>query len=316
MAADGEKFTPGSRFNRPASRYFVRLYCLLRYGRAKSHAEEWLPGLALTLPSAGSGAIHYRGRFVAPLLPHPAPSESGGEIVIVGSGPSLATQAKERIPVESALLLNGAIHLAGKEAPKPLGVVIEDERFVWRHWRTVVARVPAGTHCYFSTSVIRVLCETSPEWLASQSVHHLDFVHRPYGRRRPGSAGLKSLPFLRWSDDGNTAISLSPETGLMPAGSVAGTAAQLALSLAPSRIGLAGIDLTNTAQPRFYETDGNKAMSRIDVASERILAAFRVIRDECGRRGIVLENYSPVSRLAELGIAYVPRLEKDSGVPG
>ena len=92
---------------------------------------------------------------------------------------------------------------------------------------------------------------------------------------------------------------------------MAGTAAQLALALTPSRIGLAGIDLANTADPRFYDTDGDKAMSRIDVASERILAAFGMIRDECGRRGIVLENYSPVSRLAELGIAYVPRLEKD-----
>ena len=312
MAAEGEKSISGTRLNRPAGRYLVRLYCLLRYGRAKSHAEEWQPGLALTLPSAiGDGAIHFRGRFVAPLLPHPVSTDGGDEIVIVGSGPSLSTQARERIPIGSALLLNGAIHLASPQRPRPLGVVIEDERFVWRHWRTVVARVPAGTHCYFSTSVIRVMCETAPEWLGSQRVHHLDFLHRPYGRRRPDSAGLKSLSFLRWSDDGNTAISLSPESGLAPAGSVAGTAAQLALALAPSRIGLAGIDLTNTADPRFYETDGDKAMSRIDVASERILAAFGMIRDECGRRGIVLENYSPVSRLAELGIAYVPRLEKD-----
>lgn len=317
MAASGAKSISGIRLNRPAGRYLVRLYCLLRYGQAKSHAEEWQPGLALTLPSArGAGAIHFRGRFVAPLLPHPVAAEGGDEIVIVGSGPSLATQARERIPIESALLLNGAIHLLDRQGPRPLGLVIEDERFVWRHWRTVVARVPAGTHCYFSTSVIRVLCEMAPEWLAVQNVHHLDFLHRPYGRRRPDNDRLKDLAFLRWSDDGNTAISLSPESGLMPAGSVAGTAAQLALALAPSRIGLAGIDLTNTTDPRFYETGGDKAMSRIDVASERILAAFRVIRDECPRRGILLENYSPASRLAELGIAYAPRLAKDGETAG
>ena len=50
-------------------------------------------------------------------------------------------------------------------------------------------------------------------------------------------------------------------------------------------------------------------MSRIGSASERILATFRVFADECARRGIALENYSPASRLAELGVPYVGRLE-------
>jgi hypothetical protein len=302
------KFTPGVWFNRPGRRYLVRLYRLLRYGWANAHAEEWWPDLVLSLPSGGDGAIRYRGKVIAPLLPYPA-SSGMDEIVIVGTGPSLATQAMERIPIESALLLNGAIHLIGPGASRPLGVVIEDERFVWRHWRTIVAKVPAGTHCYLSTSVIRALCETAPEWLAQQTVHHLDFLHRPYGARRPDAAKLRGLPFLRWSGDGKTAISLVPQTGLMPAGTVAVSAAQLALSFAPSRIGLAGIDLTNTGQPRFYEVPGDQAMSRVGVAKGRILATFEIIRDECARRGIAIENYSPVSRLAELGVPYVPRLE-------
>ncbi|MEP9388921.1 glycosyl transferase [Mesorhizobium sp. KR9-304] len=299
----------GPRPNRPPRRYLARLYCLLRYGWANAHAEEWWPDLELTRPgAAGDGAILHRGRLVAPLLPYPA---AGGiaEIVVVGSGPSLARQARERIPIASALLLNGAIHLIAEGAPRPLGVVVEDERFVWRHWRLLAATVPPGTHCYLSTSVIRSLCETAPDWLASQQVHHLDFLHRPYGRRRPDTAELRRLPFLRWSNDGKSAISLAPQKGLMPAGSVAATAAQLALSFGPSRIGLAGIDLTNAGKPRFYETDGDQAMSRLGAARARILAALRIFRDECARQAIVLENYSPASRLAEIGIPYVARLE-------
>lgn len=307
MALYGEKSMPGSVLNRPARRYLARLYCLLRYGWANRHAEEWWPGLALTLPSAGEGTVRYRGRLVASLLPYPA---AGGldEIIVVGSGPSLATQAQDRIPIESALLLNGAIHLIGSQEQRPLGVVIEDERFVWRHFTTIMAKVPAGTHCYLSTSAIRALCETAPEWLASQSIHHLGFVHRPYGKRRPDDAGLRGLPFLRWSDDGRAAISLDPQAGVVAAGTVAASAAQIAVSLAPRRIGLAGIDLTNMGGPRFYESAGNKAMSRLGAAQDRILAAFAAIRDECGRQGIALENYSPASLLAELGIPYVPRL--------
>ena len=72
---------------------------------------------------------------------------------------------------------------------------------------------------------------------------------------------------------------------------------------------MAGIDLTNTGRPRFYEAAGSMAMSRLDSASDRILAAFRILADECTRQGIALENYSPASRLAELGVPYVPRLE-------
>ena len=49
----------------------------------------------------------------------------------------------------------------------------------------------------------------------------------------------------------------------MPAGTVAVSAAQLALWFAPARIGLAGIDLTGTGTPRFYEQAGDKAMSRV-----------------------------------------------------
>ena len=204
--AEDEAVKPasGSWFHRPASRYFARLYCLLRYDWANAHAEEWWPHLSLTRPSERTvGEIRYRGEIIAPLMPYPTAS-GADEVVVVGSGPSLASQARERIPLSSALLLNGAIHLIGPAGERPLGVVIEDERFVWRHWRTIQAKVPPKTHCYLSTSVIRALCETAPGWLASQTVHHLDFVHRPYGVRRPDNAELRKLPFLRWSNDGKT----------------------------------------------------------------------------------------------------------------
>lgn len=309
-AADPPPAVSRSWLNRPVQRYPARLFCLLRYGWANAHAEEWWPHLALTLPAAGkAGEIRYRGQRLAPLLPYPEPGPMN-EVVVVGTGPSLAGQARERIPIGSALLVNGAVHLIDPQGPPPLGVVVEDERFVWRHWRTLAAKVPPGTHCYLSTSAIRALCETAPQWLASQAVHHLDFVHRPYGRSRPDGAALRKLAFLRWAPDGGAAISLAPRQGLMPAGTVAASAVQIALSLAPSRIGLAGIDLSNTGKPRFYETAGSRAMSRIGAASERILATFRVFRDECATRGIALENYSPTSRLAELGVRYVARLEK------
>ena len=70
-------FILGLRYNRPARRYLARLYCLLRYGWASAHAEEWWPDLALTLPSAGDGAIRYRGQGIAPRLGHPGGGAGG-----------------------------------------------------------------------------------------------------------------------------------------------------------------------------------------------------------------------------------------------
>jgi hypothetical protein len=282
---------------------------MLRFGRAGAHAEEWWPDLSLSRAVEGVGAIRFRNSIVAPLLPYPEPAKLD-EIIVVGTGPSLGAQARDRIPLDRAFLLNGAVHLLDPKGPPPLGLFVEDERFVWRRWRMIVEKVPGGTHCYLSTAAIRALCRTAPEWLASQAVHHLDFVHRPYGRKRPVRDDLHRVPFLRWSADGLSAISLDPQAGLMPSGTVAATAAQVALSFSPARIGFAGIDLTNTDKPRFYETLGDTAQSGLAATPDKILASFAAIRDECVERGIVLENYSPASRLAELGVPYVPRFEK------
>lgn len=292
-------------------RYAARLYCLSRYGVARAHAEEWWPSLVLSRPENGrEGSITYRGRAMAPLHAYPAPLGGKGELVIVGSGPSLARQALESIPLRSALLLNGAVHVLEGRAVRPFAVVVEDERFVWRHWQTLARTVPAGTDCYFSTSVIRALCETAPEWLASQNVRHLDFVHRPYGALKRDRRALLQLPFMRWAEDRRTAISTVPGAGVVSAGSVAVTAMQIALALKPARIGLAGIDLTDTTGPRFYETADDVAMSRLDAARTKILAAFRLAVEEAGRQGIPVENYSPVSLLADVGIPYSPRLAR------
>jgi hypothetical protein len=285
------------------------LYTRLRYGAGKAHFEEWWPLLSLTKPGTDGteGIIRYGGRAIAPLLPYPDTLAREDELLVVGSGPSLAKQATDRIPIERAILLNGAIHLL-RPSLRPFAVVVEDERFVWRHWKKLEQLVAADTDCYFSTGVTRALCETVPGWLSRQRVRHIDFVHRPYMEPRPDPAELRRLPFLRWAADGKAAISRDPRSGLVPAGSVAVTAAQIALSLEPSRIGFVGIDLTATKTPRFYEVEGDAAMSRLEAAVGRVLAAFSLVKLACEESGIALENYSPTSLLSRVGIRYFPRL--------
>lgn len=299
------------RTNRPLNRYWTRFYYQLRGGSAWSHASDWMPGLSLEKPSSdGSpGTVSFRGTVLAPLFPYPAPQHNRDELVIVGSGPSLREQARDRIPISSALLVNGAITLLEASDLKPFAILVEDERFIWRHRQMLIELVPSETDCYFSTPVLRALAETMPEWLATQRLHHLDFVHRPYNLPRRNHDAQRELAYLKWADDGKTAISLSPEKGIVPAGSVAVSAMQLALALKPARIGFAGIDLNNSTQPRFYETENATAMSRIAAAQKTILAALDLAIKQAENQSITVENYSPASALNDIGTPYSPRLE-------
>lgn len=243
---------------------------------------------------------------MAPLHRLDALGQRPPEITVVGSGPSIAEQDFSRLPDNSALLLNGAIHLLDGRLRSCLAVMVEDERFIWRHFSNMVRLVPPQTICLLSTEAIRAVCEISPGWLGSQRVIHLDFVQKPYKGPQPTQQDLKAMPFLRWLNA--SALSLDPEQGVFAGGSVATTAIQVALDRDPVLIGLAGIDLTNANEPRFYETRESTASSGILQAEQRILDAYAVAKKECEARGITLVNYSPVSSLSSIGVPYDDRL--------
>ena len=164
------------------------------------------------------------------------------------------------------------------------------------------------TMCLFSTSVLRAICEIDFAWLRTQKVIHIDFLQKPYGKPRRSQVELENLDYLRWSPSHSSAISLAPSCGFFSGGSVAATAIQIAFCLNPRRIGLAGIDLSNASEPRFYEVTGHSAKSRIVQTQSRILEIFALAQAECRNRGIDLVNYSPISALSALGVPYDDRL--------
>lgn len=301
------------RINRPLRRYAIRLYVNVSGGWRWSHRQDWWPGLRLELSGIGtSGSLVYKDRLIGQVLPWDALAFSSQELTIIGSGPSVASQDFSSLLPGTTILLNGAIHLLDGKLGAPMAVVVEDERFVWRHFADMRRLIAPQTQCLFSTSVIRAICEIDPTWLESQRIFHIDFLQKPYDRARRSQTELEQLDFLKWSPSKDCAVSLAPAQGVFSGGSVAVTAMQLALYMNPSRIGLAGIDLSNAKAPRFYEGAGGSAKSRILQAQDRILAAFAVARSECASRRIALVNYSPVSSLATIDIPYDSRLSATS----
>lgn len=246
------------------------------------------------------------------MLLHPSElkEQAGDGIYIVGSGPSIKDNDMAAIPPGSAVLLNGAINLLGKEIARPLAVAIEDERFVWRHFPTMREKVPDGTTCLLSVGVIRAICEIDATWLVHKKVILIDDIRKPYRGRRRKRAALEALEFVSLSDDGESGFSHDPARGVFQGGSVAISALQFAVFCDPRRIGFFGFDISNSHAPRFYESLGETAKSGVARAKGRILSHVSVAADVCRAKGIELLNFSELSALREVGLAYDPRYAK------
>lgn len=288
----------GLHSDRPIQRRLIKLGFSAFAGRKRAHWQDTFPGLRI---DRERGQILYFGESAGVLSPTRLPDHAK-EIAIVGSGPSIRKQHLTRLPPRSALLLNGAISLAAQL--HPMAILIEDERFVWRHF-DMLRDTPADCPWFLSPGVIRALLERDRTFLIGKQVRLIEDLLKPVHSPRLNRAD----PALAGVLDRQKLFSLEPERGIMPAGTVAYTAMQFAMASGPCLIGLAGVDLSNANQPRFYETMGNAAPSGIVRGLSRIIDGFSAAREIAGSRGIKLRCYSPVSVLLDVGYPHDPRLE-------
>ncbi|AUH64645.1 glycosyl transferase [Paracoccus zhejiangensis] len=281
-----------ARSDRPLSRKLIRLG-FQAMGRSRAHRQDLWPGLAI---DRASGGVTWRGRLLftltapAAMIPANLPL-----IAAVGSGPSLKNQRIEALGDGTAILCNGAASLTDRI--RPLAVAVEDERFVFRH-HAMLAALPRDIPLLLSPAAIRAWAERDPGSLENRPIALIENLERPLGGpRRPLSAPALRDIVLRGH---RGALSLAPDQGVVITGTVAFSAVQFALAAAPRQILLAGIDLTNDAEPRFYEgTD--TAPSGLSAGIERILAGFGLAREAAARRDIAITCASPVSALLGLG---------------
>ncbi|TRW95936.1 glycosyl transferase [Paracoccus sp. M683] len=281
------------RSDRPVSRKLVRLGFQL-LGRDLAHRQDLWPGLAVDRPS---GQVIWRGQ---PLLQLAAPAAIIPDqlplIAVVGSGPSLKAQRIERLGPGSAILCNGAASLASRI--RPLAVAVEDERFVFRH-HAMLAALPRDVPLLLSAAAIRAWAERDAAPLKNRQVALIDNLEKPVGGRRRALSDPALRDVVIRQRDG--AFSIRPDLGVVITGTVAFSGLQFALAARPDRILLAGIDLTNDSQPRFYE-GADQAPSGLSAGLDRILGGFALARQNAEKRGIALHCASPVSALLKVGI--------------
>jgi hypothetical protein len=96
-----------------------------------------------------------------------------------------------------------------------------------------------------SPAVIRAICEIDPGWMAQMRVVLIDNILKPYHHPRRRITEIADLPYIRTSGAGSC-LSLLPDLGIFPAGSIAVSAFQFAIHCHPKKIGFLGVDITNT----------------------------------------------------------------------
>ena len=234
------------------------------------------------------GELRFRGEVLCPLLPLSAlAGRAGDTVAVVGSGPSMRGADPAQLP-GFPILLNGAASLNLARA----AVAVEDERFVWRHLPMLREALRPDTLRLFSPAVMRALAELAPQLLRSAPVILMENRDKPFGRPRPKPDGAM--------------VATDPQRGVVIAGTVAFSALQMALATGARRIALAGVDLSNAAEPRFYERPGDTAPSGLVTGQERILAHFAAALVLACARGVRLETVTPGSALEQVGVPYVP----------
>lgn len=298
--------------DRPLRRGLIKVLFRILLGARRAHYQDWFPWLSLDLPShPGKGEIRYKGKHVAKLLGSmdvldPAVAS---EIIVIGSGPSVSDADLGLIGRETVVLLNGAVKLCSSHGLEPVAVVVEDERFVWRHFDMMKANISPYTAIFMSPAVIRAVCERDKAWLSGKRIVLVDSLRKPYRFPKREYGNLVNLPYVRMACE-NTGLSLSPDQGVFQAGSVAVTALQYALFWHPKKISFLGVDINSANLPRFYENASSYAYSGVLGAKQRILDHFRLGFELANEHGIDMVTYSANSALREIGIPFSDRLAK------
>lgn len=288
------------RSDRPLSRKLIRLGFQL-LGRSYAHRQDTWPGLSI---DKEKGLASWRDRPLSILQPPSAIIPRGlPQIAVVGSGPSLKNQKIDALGHDTAILCNGAALLA--DHIRPLAVAVEDERFVFRHHR-MLAGLSSDIPLLLSPAAMRAWAERDPGPLADRPMALIDNLAKPVGepRRSLSDPALRGI-VIRSRD---SAISVAPDKGVVITGTVAFSALQFALASQPQEIILAGVDLSNGDQSRFYESD-DKAPSGLINGLDRIASGFELALSVSENRGIKLFCASPASILLGIGYSYGDMLE-------
>ena len=215
-----------------------------------------------------------------------------GELFIIGSGPSIRTQAIGRLENKNTILLNGAVTLIKDADLHPLCVLVVDELFC-RKRLDLLASVPEGTNMVLTFPAIKEIAFERPDIIRRNRIFLLHEKNQDFH----GKLGVDTYNLSQFD---------KPTHGVFRAGTVMSAGIQLAAFMKVPNVYLLGLDIGNAeTEPRFYETGHDKIRTGLlRDYDELILPFMKLAAAWYEQHEYRIFNCSPVTKLPYSVIPY------------
>ncbi|KYP95945.1 sugar glycosyltransferase [Sodalis-like endosymbiont of Proechinophthirus fluctus] len=284
------------------STFFKQIY---RYTRPRSyrHNENLWPFCRITHALTGDiTQLRYKGQLV-PLVPltdwH---HRFSGDALITATGLSINEMDFAGLPAMTVVGVNGAYAL--KDRLDFQLYIIVDMSFIDRRTDVLRAIIADPTLTLFTTlhGIARIIDRFTLPAVRCRLALIEDACYRIYQPRVPGNGVGRHFgqdPHIRFNPDyPDIAFTTDIRNGIFDAGTVVFWALQILLYLGFTRLYIAGLDMTNFHQPRFYESDYDKLPSFLaEKFTSVIVPAFTLAREVLQQNGVEVKNLSLNSAL-------------------
>ncbi|XBS69932.1 sugar glycosyltransferase [Acerihabitans sp. KWT182] len=284
------------------STFFKQIY---RYTRPRDyrHNENLWPYVKITrAPTGEITSLLYRGESVATQEISSLQGKHSGSVLITATGPSIKEMDFSLFPAMPVLGVNGAYAL--QDVINFQYYVIVDMTFIDKKPEMVEGVISNPHITLFTTlhGVVKIITAFSPSTLQCRLVIIEDACYKIY---KP-----KVKPESIWDTYRNVEeVSICPEhkhiafnndirSGIFDAGTVVYWALQIVAFLGFQTVYIAGLDMNNFSQPRFYENEKNKLPCFLDEKYAYLIEpAFRHASIVLKQKGINVKNLSKHSAL-------------------
>lgn len=276
------------------------------FGRAYAHMRKLPTGFRLTY--AADYIALLQGNVELCRVPRrlALPSRKGDTCIIVATGPS-ARQVDWQLIDKSVTLVgvNGAPLVVPESHPLDFFLASDPDFFKHRMAAVKVA-IEAGSQCYFTFPGFARISQECPELLSSDRLNLIELVSAVYGKARSTNQSLartgRQLPYLfpdtPVHDMTRVGWSNHPDAGLFSAKTVVFLAIQMAVWMGFKKIGIVGMDLSESGERAYQEEDARPSTVFND--RERYIdPVLRLAAEVCRGRQVTLVNLSPCSSLPE-----------------
>lgn len=285
------------------STFFKQIYRYTR-PRAYRHNENLWPFCRITRASAGDiTQLRYKGQSV-PLVPladwyH----RFSGDALITATGPSINEMDFAGLPSMTVVGVNGAYALRDR-LDFQLYIIV-DMSFIDRRTDVLKAIIADPTLTLFTTlhGIARIIDRFTLAAVRCRLALIEDACYRIYQPKVPSDDVGRRFgqdPHIRLSPDhSDITFTTDIRSGVFDAGTVVFWALQILLFLGFKRLYIAGLDMTNFHQPRFYETDQDKLPSFLAEKFESVIVpAFTLAGEVLQQNGVEVKNLSLNSALS------------------